>query len=352
MIHRLLWALSALLFASAPAAAQRWPDQQCVENPNLEPCLQSRGDSLARVYGVRRIEEHRDAGDEVLRIFYSKDGFNVLVSFVRAASREPIAYVHFPRVDGLPAPAPMQAPIPQASWYQALYRAAYADRSFVPVPPPPSDNQTICLHPWAYVFEASVPAAPATGVRPYVRRYSIYSCDDAPLLHFAADLQRLVLPLFPACDAIDDRLYGNGVQRLLRCRALSGDRLAAAGVLNLVHAFESIGGSADPHDLDNLFASDVTIDWNGRRRPQGDQAPAAFWRARMAEDRVNDFHVEVIEGQSADRVRVTGYLFRDQPGTNDETISRARLEQVWTRTYSGTRVTSVTVGPWEVHRPD
>jgi hypothetical protein len=348
MIHRLAWAFAALLPLVAPAAAQRWPDERCIEEPNLAPCLQSRADDLARSYGVQPIEAHRDAGDEVLRIFYVKNGDRALISLVRAPGRDPMAYVYFPRLEGGPAPPPMQAPIPQQVWDEILFRAAYADRSLVPVPPPESDSQTICLHPWNYVFEASIPATPALGIRARIRRHSINSCDDAPLLQFAADLQRLALPLFPACEALRAELFGNAVQRLERCTRLSGDRLSAAEIMNLAHAFEIMGGS---ETLSDLFASDAAIHWDGRRRATNDDQPAAFWRARVAEDRVNGFSIEAADGGPEGRVRLTGHLYRDQPGTNDGTVARASFEQLWVTNWSGRQVASVVVGPWEVYRP-
>lgn len=350
MIRRLSLALALLLLA-APAAAQRWPDDRCVDDPNLAPCAQSRADGLAETYGVRRIEAHRDAGDEVLRIFYIKDGDRALLSFVRAPGRDPMVFVHFPRAGGSPTQAPMQAPVPPAAWNEAFYRAARADRSFVLVSPDP-DVQTICLHPWTYVFEASEPADPAYDRPARVRRHSTTSCDDAPLFFFAADLQRLVLPLFPACDALDGDDFGNAVQRLGQCRRLSGDRLAAARVMNLATAFERMRQSDDPRALDDLFGFGAEIDWNGRRHAATDRAPAAFWQVRIAEDNVNGFRVEAAEGLSPARVRLTGYLYRNQPGTNDGTRSHARFEQIWTRTASGIRVTSVTVGAWTLQRED
>lgn len=348
MMRRFAWTLLLTVLAATPAAAQRWPDEACVLDPNLAPCLQSRADELAATFRVRRIEEHRDSGDEVLRIFYLKDGAVALISLIRAPGRDPTANVYFPQAEGRAA-APMQAPIPQDVWDEAFDRAAYADRRLVPVPSDP-EVQTVCLHPWNYVFEASVPAEPAYGRSARVRRHSINSCDDAPLLYFAADLQRLVSPLFPACDQLDARLYGNVVQRLSLCRRLSGDRLAAALVMNLAHPFQVLGGSEDPHRLDDLFSSNTVIDWNGQHRPADQRNPALFWRARVAEDDVSGFQVEAAEGQSRDRVRVTGYLFRDQPGTNDGTEARASFEQIWARNWSGMQVASVTVGPWQVRR--
>lgn len=350
MIGWRLWAPLLLLLASAPAAAQRWPDDQCLDNPNLTPCLQSRADALAETYGVRRIEAHRDAGNEVVRLFYIKDGDRALITLVRTPGRDPTVFVHFPRAGNQSAPAPMQAQIPEAAWSEAFYRAAYADRILVPIPED-SEVQTICIHPWNYVFEASVPADAIYGRSARVRRHSASSCDDAPLLYFAADLQRLVLPLFPACDALDRDRYGNAVLRFIQCQRLSGDRLAAAEVMNLASAFERMGRFEETHSLDHLFAWDATIDWNGQRHARNDRETAAFWRARIAEHRVTGFHVEAAEGQSRNRVRLTGYLFRNRPGTNDGTQSRARFEQIWASTLSGIQVSSITVAPWQVYRP-
>jgi hypothetical protein len=121
--------------------------------------------------------------------------------------------------------------------------------------------------------------------------------------------------------------------------------------MNLADDLRLLGGSGDPRRRDDLFAPDALIDWNGRRRPPDQRNPAAFWRARIAEDDVDGVHVEAVEARSQDRVRVTGYLYRDQPGTNDGTMSRARFEQVWTGTWAGSRIASVTVGPWQVQRP-
>lgn len=334
---------AAMLLWSAPAEAQRRPDQQCVENPNLATCLQVHGDELAAIYGVRRIDAHRDAGDEVVRIFYRHNQDLALIEFVRAPGRDPTAYVYFPRRDGQPAPAPMQASVPQAVWAEVMWRAIYADRALVPVPPPVSDRQTICLHPWTYMFEATEPAAPDAGIAASVRRYDVDACEEAPLIQFASDFRRLALPLFPACDALDGRLYGNPVQRLVRCQHLSGDRLAAAEIMNLAHPFMDIGGSADPHDLDDAFDTEAVIDWNGRRRPADHRNPARFWQERIAEDQVNSFQIERIEGQSRDAARLTGYLHRDRPGRNDGSCLRARMVQVWT----GNHVSSATVGPWQ-----
>ena len=121
--------------------------------------------------------------------------------------------------------------------------------------------------------------------------------------------------------------------------------------MNLASAFERIGGTEEPNALDHLFAWDAAIDWNGQRHVPNDRETAAFWRARIAEDNVSGFQIVAAEGQSRNRVRLTGYLFRDQLGTNDGTQSRAQFEQIWGSTASGMQVTSITVGPWQAYRP-
>jgi hypothetical protein len=347
MIRRLALALAALLLWSAPVVAQSGPDEQCWEDPNRAPCLQTSADELVQTYGVRRIEAHRDAGDQVVRVSYWHNQALALIAFVRAPGHEPRAYVSFPRQTGSPAPPVMEAAIPQAVWDEVLLRANTADRAFVPVPERQSTGESICIHPTVYLFEASDPAIPIYGMPARIRRHSANTCNDAPLLRFAADFRRLALPLFPACEALDASAWGDQISRLVTCQRLSGDRLAAAQIMNLAAAFRSADGPDDLREIRDLTDHDAVIDWNGRRRGTDDREPAAFWLARMAEDHVSYLSIEAAEGVSVDRVRIAGRLFRDRPGTNDGTSQMARFEQIWARTVSGTQITSFTVGPWE-----
>jgi hypothetical protein len=351
MIRRLAWALALLLFSAAPAAAQSDTDERCWDDPNRASCLQSRADRLVETYGARRIEAHRDAGDQVVRIFFWHNQDLALIAFVRAPGHEPRAYVSFPRQRGRPAPAAMEAPIPAAVWYEALDRAAYADRTFVPLPPRQPESQTVCIHPTVYVFEANDPAVPVYEMPARIRRHSSSSCDDAPLFQFATDLRRLALPLFPACEALDPEGYGDALSRLRTCQRLSGDRLLAAEVMNLAVPLGNINGPDDLRRLQNLFDYQAAIDWNGRRRRPEEGSTAAFWLARYTEDHVAGLGIESAEGLTNGQVRLSGHLRRDRPGANDGTSQSARFEQIWARTVSGTQVTSFAVGPWET-QPD
>ena len=267
-------AVAALLCWSAPAAAQ--PDNaDCWEDANRAPCLQASADELVRTYGVRRIESHRDAGDQVVRVSYWHNRDVVLIAFVRAPGREPKAIVSFPHRQDQPVPAVMEATIPQAVWGEALGRAVYAARALVPLPPRQSTGQTICIHPTVYLFEASDPAVPEYGMPAQIRRHSATTCDDAPLLQFAMDFQRLAVSLFPACDALDHAAYGDTYTRFVTCRRLSGDRLTAARIMNLAAAFRSVNDAGDMRDVRARIGADAVIDWPGRRRGTGER-PAAF----------------------------------------------------------------------------
>lgn len=342
---RLLLPLALLgLFAPMPAVAQSWPDEQCIMEPTLASCAQSRADGLAMRFGVPRIEQHLADGDAVVRIFFiNGDGRDrLLIAFVRAPGRDPTASVHFPRQRGQPSPPPMQAPIPQAVWDQALDRASYAERSLTPVPADPR----ICLHPWTYVFEASDPAREGYMLPAATRRHIVNGCEDAPLILFAGDLQRLALPLFPACDALASNQYWYPADQLFRCSILSGDRLAAARVVNLATAFERVRAPQDQDALADLFVDNATVDWNGRRTPRGADSDR-FWLARVAEDGVDSFTIERAEGQSIDRVRITGRLGRSTHGREGPIRYSAPFEQMWVQNM----IVSATVGAWTL-QPD
>lgn len=349
MIRELALVTVFALFWASPAAAQREPEEQCLRDPNLAPCLQSRADELVRTYGVRRIEAHRDAGDQVLRVFFRHNQELALIAFVRAPGRDPTATVYFPRMPRQPAPAPMEAPIPEAVWNEALRRAAYADRSLVPLPPDP-DDRTICMHPDVFFFERADPAVPTLELAGRVRRHDADACEDPPLVQFARDLQRLVIPLFPACDALDSAAWGSGVSRLMTCRRLSGDRLTAARIMNLAEPLRRMRPPEDLRNLEELIEPGATIDWNGRRRGTGDGSAAAFWHARFAEDHVDALWIDEAVGVSEHRVRLSGRLLRYSSETSP-TAKEARFEQIWATTYSGTQIVSITVGPWQ-DRPD
>jgi len=333
------WLALALpgLLAAVPAAAQ--DRVECTAGPTLAACA----DGLARAYGVPTIATHFANGDTVLRVFLiDRQGNNrLLIAFTRASGREPTASVHYPPREIGPTPAPMQAPLPEASWDEASWRADYADRSLVPSAP----RDGFCLDSWALVFEASEPAR-VGALRPSrTRRHVANICDDAPLVPFFSDLTRLALPLFPACQALETEEYRGPAAALVQCSVLAGDRLAAARVVKRASGFELVQGPHYFGNIDELFFYNATIDWNGRRTAPGAD-PVQFWAARVGEDHVTYFIIDRAEGVSADRVRITGRLGRHVDGSDERTIYIAPFEQVWVQEH----VQSATVGPWALQR--
>jgi hypothetical protein len=337
-----LWpALALLALAAAPAAARDRPTEACVANPGLAACT----DALARAYGVPTIDAHLAAGDTVLRVFFVEGrGENrLLIAFVRAAGREPTAFVYFPRGEGSTAPAPMQAQLPAAIWDEAFSRAAYADRSFLPEPP----EEMLCLDDWTFVFEASEPARMGSERPGRTRRHAVGNCEPTPLLPFVWDLQRLALPLFPVCEALSLPYYRGPAAAFRQCPILSGDRLAAAKVVTLSAPFEGVFGSRDGDALGSLFVYNATINWNGRRNRPNDGI-AHFWLAQVARDQADDFVVESAVGLSVDRVRLTGYLGRTVRERRRTIHYRAPFEQLWAQNM----IVAATIGPWTVQRGD
>lgn len=345
--------LTTLLMASG-AVAQAPRDRNCTDDNGVDRCAEARQRETRALFGFRSIEEHAEAGDQVRRAFYV-DGYGrdlVAIAFVRAPGRDPTAFVHFPRRAGQPATAPLEALVPPAVWADLLTRSANFHRSFTPVPQS-GDTLSICLHSWVYTVEANDPAranlAPAE-----VRRATEDACHAGPAAAFATELQRAALPLFPYCAALDPEQHRGPASQLAACQILRGDRLAAAQALNRAGAFRRVRGPDDLRHLAGIFAARATIDWNGVRSPAADPNPAGFWTARLAEHGGANFYYESVEGLSADRARLRGFVVRTEEGSGGarSVQYRAPVEQIWVLgPPQEFQVESTTVGPWEVYRP-
>ena len=350
----------AFLLLQAPAAGSSEGDLSCRGDRGVDRCSAEQQRRVRDLFGVRSIEEHRDAGDQVRRVFYV-DGYGrdlLLISFVRAPGREPMASVHFPRRDGRTPPA-LEASVPEAVWDDVLRRSASFDRSFTVLPPPPSRPGeerllTACLHAWVYTIEANDPAR-LTGDPASLRRKTQDACGDSPGEAYAQEVGQAALPLFPACAALGSSPFRSPVRQLAECAILAGDRLAAAAVMDRLGRLGRADGIEDAVLISGYFASGARIDWNGTRSGPRDFNLDEFWVARMATDHVAFFTPERVEGLSGERVRVTGFLERtDQvPAGSEPTYSRAPVEMIWVfppvRVF---QVESVTVGPWRAYRPD
>ena len=102
-------ATAALLLVAA-ADAQAPETAGCADDRGVDRCAEAQQRRMRDLYGVRSIDKHQAAGDQVRRIFYV-DGYGrdlILISLVRAPGHDPMLWVHYPG-EGGQRPAPQQA---------------------------------------------------------------------------------------------------------------------------------------------------------------------------------------------------------------------------------------------------
>lgn len=340
--------------ASDAGTAERVAERNCRDDRGGDRCAEEQR-RVRELYGVPSIEEHREAGDRVYRVFYV-DGYGrdlILIAFVRTPGRDPTLWVHYPQRAGGPGSEPLQAPVPQAVWDEVAERSANFERSYAAPAGEDPALRSICLHGWVYTIET---VGRRRGRPPVeIRRKTENACEDGPGSAYAQEVYRLALPLVPHCAALDPEQHRSAATILATCQTLHGDRLAAAEVLNLAAAFRRIGGPEDAHRIANRFAHETVIDWNGERYRGSGYRAREFWAARLDQDTGwTNLLIERVEGENADRVRLTGTLSRsvDTPQGRSAGTETARVEQIWVRDHNGDMVVeSATVGPWELYRP-
>lgn len=333
-----------LLLAFLPAQGFAQPElpRNCRDDQGNNRCAAEQQQRMRELYGARPIETHLAAGEQVLRVFYV-DGYGrdmVAIELIRAPGRDPRLMVRHRRPDG-GTPTALEAPVAINIWNDMIVRASQFDRSFAPGPQGNSGDIVMCLHGWHYLIEASEP-----GPRPppRIRRKSESACEDGPGELFAYGLQRTALDLFPHCAMLDPEQHRNAASQLNACGLLSGDRMAAAQILNRLRPLLRAGSPQDEALLRGLFEYEMRIDWNGESN-SGPGSAAAFWAGKLAQPsgRAN-FYVQSVEGLSADRVRVRGELGRSAGDNSSET---AAVELIWTNANGGPhQISEARVGPW------
>ncbi len=352
---------AALAAAAAPAPAQRTVDPNCSDDRGVDRCSPEQQRRTRQLFGVRSIEDHRAAGDEIRRVFYV-DGYGrdiVLIAFVRAAGREPTAWVHYPEREGEARSEPFQAPVPLAVWNDVIESSANFHRRFeVPARERTErageeQEMIICLHSWVYTMEAV--NRPEYDGQPQIRRKVEDACENGPGEMFAQRLDEIARSLFPHCAALDITQHRNAAMALSACRILSGDRLAAAQVLNSADPFTNVQGREDTHLLARVFDDDATIDWAGEQHRGGYREAAEFWTARLqgAEGRTI-FYIHAVEGVNGARARLAGSLVRPAAAVagRREGYESATVEQIWIGDEDEWLIERAVVGPWRPERVD
>lgn len=347
----LIWFILALGSAQLAAAKER-PDRNCTDDRGVDPCSAEQQRRVRDLFGVRSIEEHAQAGDQVRRAFYV-DGYGrdvVAISFVRAPGRDPMLWVHFPNRDDEPRSEPLTAPVPDDVWRSVIERSAHFDRELVPLPgearPKRKDayqDIVMCIHSWVFTVEATDPPK-GNGQQPTVRRRVEDACQNGLAEAYAGELRRAAVPLLPHCAQLDREQNRNEASLLSACRLLEGDRLAAAEVFNRVELLNDVEGPDDASSIRHLFESDAVVDWAGQRN-EGSGSAARFWATKIGEGEWRTLlYYDAIRGEGADRVRLTGLLNRPTAGSN---FQIAKVEQIWTREGGNFVIERISVAPFE-----
>ncbi len=347
-------AAAALWLLAAPPAGQAAPVVQqptgCKDDRGVDRCAAKQQRKMRDLFGVRPIEEHAAAGDQVRRVFYV-DGYGrdvVAIEFIRPKGADPMLRVHFPAEGKAARVPPMTAAVDSERWADLLRRSGHFDRA---LPPRPAVEQgsygpdaiMICLHSWVFTAEASDPAegeaSPAT-----VRRRTEDACDDGLTEALATELAGMALPLLPPCAVLDRKQHRNEMMMLAACRNLKGDRLAAAAVRNAAHRLPYADGDGDLALLAPLFAHQAVVDWAGETNK--DQDAAAFWLRKVKEADAR-FYFEEMTGETAQRVRLRGLLHRRFGKDDDARFEAAKVDMLWVEDGEGYQIERTIVGPFE-----
>jgi hypothetical protein len=342
--------------AAAPKQGRHPPSEDCRDDDGVDRCDPEQHRRVLARYGLQPIETHLAAGDMVRRAFFV-DGYGndlVAISFVRAKGRDPVLWVHVPsgKEQGRP---PMQASVPGPVWDDLVRRSAHFDRTLGPAPKPKPNPDSeweeivLCSHSWVYTVEATELADRLDVRLARVRRKTDDACEEGLAQAFALELARAAVPLLPACALLDPRQHRNLASLLSACTLLSGDRLAAAEVMNRLDLLDDVGHGPNAALAAKVFSIEAEVDWQGSRSAGPGEA-AKIWVDKLAGGGAHLFY-EAIEGLSADRVRFVGALSRHVEVSNGQSVyQRARVEQIWRREGGDFSIERALVGPWEQQR--
>jgi hypothetical protein len=333
--------LASLFVPSGTVTAESQVNEVCRANRTSDACIMARTEQVRSAYDVPPLETHRIAGDRVRQAFYSFDVLPV-VSFVAPPGGPATVTVRYPRMRDGSTPEPLRAAVPAWAWREVLALPEPFD-----APPSAPQRGSTCLDGATYLAEAVDPGQPIG--RPATMRQRLgHDCERGPVPAYATAIAARALSLLPPCTRIDEPSHAWPIVRLLACRTLRGDRMAAADVLNRARGFGMTHNAGDTARLAGLFSARSELHWDGARQA-GD--PAVVWAARAAPSLgVTGFSVEAVEGINGRRVRLTGRLSRtvDTSRGASTGAETAQVEQLWRRDRDGLfRVVRATVGPWE-----
>ena len=352
--------LTPLLIACVlPCAAAAAPERDCRDNHGVDRCAPAQQAQVRALFGVQQIEAHRDAGEEVYRVFFV-DGYGEdshVVSFVRpfrsvsdlltGPQADAELWVHFPRREEVPTPEPLHAVISEEDWDLIVERARFFDRELVAQPEPVFGNgeTVVCMHGRVVTAEA-VERAFLDDDQLTIRRRTEHGCSQGLTEAFANELERSALASLPDCGQLDRAHYSNTGSLLAQCARLGGYRAAAAAVRNAVNPMLWNQSPNDFGRYADLFHRDARIGWNGEVRTGQPGLLAPFWADKFTEAGAEAFFPDRIDGEGPDRVRLTGVIERSVPGGEGRSslLQAAPVEMIWIRSEGRFLILDAAVG--------
>ena len=241
----------AVLFSLAIAGQSPEIPRQCRDDNGADRCAADQQAAVRAKLGVAAIEDEAAADVETYRAFYV-DGYGrdmPVVSFERRPGSDPMVVVS--GSDG----RRMSSPVSSEAWDRVRVGGRFADRALGPAPASASsDDFAICLHAWVTTVEMANSTPDERRGGP-VRRRTENACGSELTTQFTFALAEEAVKAIAPCGLLDETVQRNSVTILQTCLGLSGDRFAAAGLMN------QIG--------------------NGMPRRGPDSADAGSWRAYL-----------------------------------------------------------------------
>jgi hypothetical protein len=239
---------------------------------------------------------------------------------------------------------PLRGPVKEALWQEVVSLSQNFDRSLVALPTAKSDEIQVCVHGWGAYVEAV--DRHSQGIEPTIRRKPGNACDDELALPYGFWLAQQAINTLPSCQRISPEEHRNAAAIVAECGKLSGDRLAAVEVLNLVSA----SSFARPRDWDSashlrtFFSENARVVWSGNEGLAN--GAVDLWLRKMGEGHNTMLWVDRYTGVDVDHVRLEGRIEGYHDVGSDRVLFSAPVHQEWVRYRPyGFKVKEIIVGP-------
>lgn len=317
--------------------------------------LQCRAEARAELlalYGLPTAESRLAAASEMYRVFIFDAWMrhHVAITVERGPDSPPTLTLYAPpRPDpqgaGPQVVPPVSVPMTLDDWYAVRRIGNLFYRQLVPEPDEPGVIRICGGHGPLYFVESSEPAASGDG---RVRRSGLTYCAEGLAEAFGIELALLAARLIPSCAALDETAFFFTAERLRACAILSGDRLAAAEVYNLMRPLLRHRERPNADHLESLFRN---AEVRGSAAGEG-VAPHQRWLQALAGEERAAFVVERVHAASAGHAVVEGVLRRRFRPQNEQESRQRRTEEaavqlVWSSDLSSDfRLRSLTIGDY------